>query len=323
MFSVITELDWLVPEWQRLWETSPNTTEFQHPSWLLAWWRCFGSGKLRLAVTIREGGVLVGVIPLCILREREAKKLMFLGAGLSDSADALYLPGYESRVGDALDWFLRTEASCWDIADLQPIPTDSPLLRLSGHHETTIAQVEPHGVLELPSRIEDFQNQLSPHFRERIRDAFRRAAKMGEVAFSRAINDDLDHVMDALLQFRGSRWSETNDEPMEPRNAARFFRISARSLLDLGDLRLFYLSIRGEIASILYAFTHRNHASLYLVGFDPAFARCSPGVLIISHALETFIGEGAVECDFLRGQEAFKSRWGLKARPFYALRSAR
>ena len=51
------ELDWeligsagsmeaLRPEWEALWERCPAATPFQSPSWQIAWWRYFGTGKL-------------------------------------------------------------------------------------------------------------------------------------------------------------------------------------------------------------------------------------------------------------------------------------
>jgi CelD/BcsL family acetyltransferase involved in cellulose biosynthesis len=50
----------------------------------------------------------------------------------------------------------------------------------------------------------------------------------------------------------------------------------------------------------------------YIGGFDPDRAALSPGALLLGHAIEAAVREGAVAFDFLRGREAYKLRWGAR-----------
>jgi CelD/BcsL family acetyltransferase involved in cellulose biosynthesis len=59
---------------------------------------------------------------------------------------------------------------------------------------------------------------------------------------------------------------------------------------------------------------------MYLSGLDPSAEFCSPGVLILHHAIEQAIREGAREFDMLRGTESYKYDWSAERRPNAGLR---
>jgi CelD/BcsL family acetyltransferase involved in cellulose biosynthesis len=84
--------------------------------------------------------------------------------------------------------------------------------------------------------------------------------------------------------------------------------------MEAGLLRLYLLRIEGEPAAAYYGFMHRDRAYAYLTGLNPDFAFESPGVLMLAHALEQALAEGAREAHFLRGQEAYKYEWGARDR---------
>ena len=50
------------------------------------------------------------------------------------------------------------------------------------------------------------------------------------------------------------------------------------------------------------------------------FDACSPGALLLEHAIGEAVRTAAGEFDFLRGAEAYKYRWGARDRPQYRLR---
>jgi CelD/BcsL family acetyltransferase involved in cellulose biosynthesis len=79
-------------------------------------------------------------------------------------------------------------------------------------------------------------------------------------------------------------------------------------------LRLLELRIAGLSAAVYYGFHHRKRAYGYLTGFDPDFSFESPGVILLAHAMEYAIREGASEFHFLRGREPYKYGWGAEDR---------
>ncbi len=89
LVSTNEELESLGLDWADLWERTPTATPFQSPYWLLPWWRQFGTGLPRVAIS-RIGALLTGILPLYILPEE--RKLLPIGAGLTDYFDVLGEP---------------------------------------------------------------------------------------------------------------------------------------------------------------------------------------------------------------------------------------
>jgi CelD/BcsL family acetyltransferase involved in cellulose biosynthesis len=76
----------------------------------------------------------------------------------------------------------------------------------------------------------------------------------------------------------------------------------------------------GEhVVAALYGFVRGRKFYYYLGGFDPAFARYSPGSLLIYHAMQQSRSAGLRWFDFLRGAEPYKYRWGAVDQPQYAI----
>ena len=97
----------------------------------------------------------------------------------------------------------------------------------------------------------------------------------------------------------------------------RFLALAASALLDAGMLRLHVLHIRGQAVAAYCGLLDGARACYYIGGFDPAWARCSPGTQVIGYAIEEAIAAGATSFDFLRGREPYKHRWGATACPTY------
>jgi CelD/BcsL family acetyltransferase involved in cellulose biosynthesis len=77
------------------------------------------------------------------------------------------------------------------------------------------------------------------------------------------------------------------------------------------------LRIGSETAAVNYGFHVRDRAYSYIAGFNPDFAKVSPGSLAVRHAISEAVREGAQEFDFLRGGEFHKYRWGASDRRQY------
>lgn len=88
-----------------------------------------------------------------------------------------------------------------------------------------------------------------------------------------------------------------------------FHRDAARSLLERGWLRLFYLRLDGVTQASLYCFAYGDRLCYYQGGFEPTLARLSLGTVLTARAMQTAIAEGRAVFDFLRGDEPYKAKW--------------
>ncbi|MEI6352088.1 MAG: GNAT family N-acetyltransferase [Verrucomicrobiota bacterium] len=308
----------LVPEWERLWENTPAATPFQMPGWLLSWWKHFGAGKKLWVLILREAGELVGVAPLCIHVENGVRKVLLIGVAVSDYLDALFAPEVAETGATLVFEHLARHAARWDVCDLQPLLEESALLsaELPAGLRSSLGKTDTCTRLELSGDPARFRTRFSAHFRKRLSAARRNAEALGAVRFELASAQTFPMQFDILLRLHRSRW-KTRNEPGLITNASAegFHRDAAHSLLKRGALRLWTLQIGARPAAALHAFVHRRRLYAYLSGLEPEFEKASPGVLLIMHAIEQAMLEGVIECDFLRGREAYKYRWAVREFP--------
>jgi CelD/BcsL family acetyltransferase involved in cellulose biosynthesis len=73
------------------------------------------------------------------------------------------------------------------------------------------------------------------------------------------------------------------------------------------------LRLNGKPAGCLYGFLYGGKFYYYQSGFDPAYEKYSPGMIVFGLSIQAAIEEGAYEFDLLHGDESYKSRWtGLR-----------
>jgi hypothetical protein len=106
----------LEQEWEDLYDNSPLATPFQSWAWLYSWWESFGKDyELRL-ITVRDGDLLVGLIPLMLEYRWSFHKLLFIGEG--HQLDLLARKGWEDKVSEAGIRTVRQRDS-WRLIDLE------------------------------------------------------------------------------------------------------------------------------------------------------------------------------------------------------------
>ncbi len=91
----------------------------------------------------------------------------------------------------------------------------------------------------------------------------------------------------------------------------RLVRDAAPALARDGLLRLHRLRIAGATIGALLALRGDRSTCLYLSGFDPAFARLSPGTVLVGATIAAAARDGDLHVDFLRGREPYKTHWGV------------
>ncbi|MFY7954449.1 MAG: GNAT family N-acetyltransferase, partial [Armatimonadaceae bacterium] len=69
--------------------------------------------------------------------------------------------------------------------------------------------------------------------------------------------------------------------------------------------------INAAPVASLYCFATFSETFYYLGGFDPDFAKFSPGTVLTAHAIRYAIeNDRSSRFDFLRGNESYKYKWG-------------
>jgi CelD/BcsL family acetyltransferase involved in cellulose biosynthesis len=75
--------------------------------------------------------------------------------------------------------------------------------------------------------------------------------------------------------------------------------------------RLYLLRHEGSTIASLIAFWHGRSALYYQAGWDPdsPLAALSPGAVLMARSIRDAVEHGLAYYEFLRGDEAYKSRW--------------
>ena len=89
-----------------------------------------------------------------------------------------------------------------------------------------------------------------------------------------------------------------------------FHRDATPRLAAAGLLHATLLRIEGRVAGVFHGLRRGRTLYAYLGGFDPAFAFESPGTVLMGHALDTMMADGAGTLSLLRGEEPYKYEWG-------------
>jgi len=305
-------LEQIATQWEALWRRDPNATPFQSPQWLLPWWKHFGSDTPHVIArtSTASNGSLDALAPLYILRDEDSGESlgMFLGTGNSDYLDVL---------GDAsllIDSITRADCQLWDLQQLRP---SSSLLTvpLPDGWSDNVEDQDPCPVLPIDDAGDELQNLLSTHARKKLRYFRRCLEREGEVRYESATAESLDALLDALYELHAARWQKRGlPGVLADEVTQSFHRDAARRMLEAGALRMYAIRINERIVAVFYGFAHQGTVYYYLSGYDPALEKLSIGNVIVAHAIEDAVRDGATTFDFLRGAEEYKYSWGAKDR---------
>jgi CelD/BcsL family acetyltransferase involved in cellulose biosynthesis len=310
----LAALERLRPEWEALWAGDPHATPFQHPAWLLPWWRHVGRGTLAALAVRSAQGELVALVPLYVYAQRQ---LLPVGIATTDDLSPLVRPGWEAPALACLAAHLAARAA-FDTFEAPQQRPGSLLLQLPcpAGWQQAVQGCEPHPVLDLRD-----PGAIPKAMRDNVRHCRSRAARAGTIVCETAGAGDLVPALAALERLHAQRWSTRGEPGVLHDDAVRaMHREAAPALLAAGLLRLHVLRLDRAIAAVLYCLAHAGRVQYYIGGFDPALAAISPGTLLVAHAIEQARAEGATVFDFLRGREPYKYRWGAVDAPMFALR---
>jgi CelD/BcsL family acetyltransferase involved in cellulose biosynthesis len=276
------------------------------------WWRHFHPGTL-FCVTVRDGARLVGLAPVYVEDGACGRRILPLGISLSDYLDVLLDAASEREAGAALVQHLRTNSELWDGWDLEELPPEAVALRLP---TPEACEEDAHGqsacpVLALPPTVEQLAEAIPARKLRKLRMARHRAERRGPTVLRRIDDTDAAGFLQTLFDLHDARWNSRGEEGvLADARVRRFQEEALPGLVRAGFVRLYAMEIGGRTVGAYYGFLHDGRAYAYLGGFDPEFAHESPGTVLIGHAIEEAVREGAREFDFLRGREPYKYEWG-------------
>jgi CelD/BcsL family acetyltransferase involved in cellulose biosynthesis len=311
--------DFVRRDWSTLVTTDPAGTFFHTPQYLKLYWEEFGeeTAGLLLAFGEDDGGGQVAAVAF----ERIGGTLRFLGGTeVTDYMGPVGLPeaqeAFAKELFDVLD-----RRDDWRDADLRGLPEDRTWLGIleaaaSTHGFATELVDDQNGVvpfLELPGSYEAYLMGLPSKLRHEIkRKARRLETEAGAWSICIAHEDTLVPFIDRFVELH-----RTSEGPkgvfMQP-GMEIFFRRLGEAFLPRGQFSLVFLEVGGTKVAGTIGFRFEGTYSLYNSAFDRSWSQLSPGMVLVAEDIRIAIQSGCSAFDMLKGDYAYKYRFGAVPR---------
>jgi CelD/BcsL family acetyltransferase involved in cellulose biosynthesis len=311
--------DFVRRDWTDLVDRDPAGTFFHRPAYLKLYWEEFGETPehLLLAFAEDDDGSQVAAVAF----ERIGETLRFLGGtevtdymGPVGIADAR--PEAAKALVDAL-----VARNDWHSADLRGLAEDHAWLRLlhdaaSSAGVSVLEDDDQNGTapfLALAPTWEAYLEGLPAKLRHEIRrKAKKLEAEAGPYRILTADADTLGPLLDRFVELH--RLSEGPKGVFMVPGMEIFFRRLADAFLPGGIFRLTFIEVGGQMAAGTIGFVCHETSYLYNSAFDRTWGALAPGMVLVAEDIRSAIAEGCTGFDLLKGDYAYKYRFGAVAR---------
>ena len=160
--------------------------------------------------------------------------------------------------------------------------------------------------------------------RSDLRRARRNAEKIGEVSCQilSPAPEQLDTLLDDAFRVEAAGWKGRHGTALTSDSVrGAFYRRYAAAACRTGILRLCFLRIGDRIAAMQFAVESEGRFWLLRIGYDEAFARCSPGMLLLRETVRHAALRGLRSYEFLGAPEPWIRIWTERVRPCVSVRA--
>jgi CelD/BcsL family acetyltransferase involved in cellulose biosynthesis len=306
-------------DWSDLVDRDPAGTIFHRPAFLKIYWEEFGESPdhLLLAFAEEDDGTQVAAVAF----ERIDEDLRFLGGTeVTDYMGPVGVPDAQPEVAKALVGALL-DRDDWRSADLRGLAEDEAWLRLlhdaaSAAGLSVVEDDDQNGTapfLALPPTWDEYLEGLPAKLRHEIRrKAKKLEADAGPFRIVTSGEDTIGPLLDRFVELH--RMSEGPKGVFMVPGMEIFFRRLADAFLPDGVFRLTFIEVGGELAAGTVGFVCDGTYSLYNSAFDRTWGALAPGMVLVGEDIRIAIEDGCTAFDLLKGDYAYKYRFGAVPR---------
>jgi CelD/BcsL family acetyltransferase involved in cellulose biosynthesis len=197
--------------------------------------------------------------------------------------------------------------------DLARIPANSLLIpalkcALAGRGTLAIRPATATPTIALGPEWREPESRFSSRRRSDFRRAARRAEEFGEVGCEMLAPSpaEFDVLFDEAIAVEAKSWKRAAGTAIacDPAKEA-FFRRYLSAASARGEARVAFLRIDGRVIAMQLAVEWGGRYWLYKIGYDEAYGRCSPGTLLMLHALRDAAERGLTGFELMGDAEAW------------------
>jgi len=305
-------------EWDRL-ALDANASIFARPAWLRMWWEEFGEGELEI-LTLHDRGRLRAVLPL-------VRKGAVLQAPLNEHTPLYDPPTRDAEAAETLyAEALGRGARRLQVAEVEAGETTTGALGRAAERLGWRVRMRPlrrAAFMRVEGSPADYMAGLSRRRRKDVRRRRRRLEESGELTIEWAGGSErLAELLDEGFAVEGSGWKDAAGTAIASRpETDRFYRTVVdwavgESALDLGFVRL-----DGRVLAFQMAVWDQTRCYGLKGGFDPAFRKAAPGVLLFLDMILRAHERGVETVELLGDATPFELEWGASTRPIVRMQA--
>jgi CelD/BcsL family acetyltransferase involved in cellulose biosynthesis len=321
--------DALRAAWASLLPAAVTPFPFQSIEWAESWWGVFGDGnELLLLRATDEQERVIGIAPLMLTTTALGRTIQFIGgADVTDYLDIVAAEGDLAAVWSAIFDHLLAMRDEWDVIDLHCLPQWSPSHAavadlLSSTLAVEIGQEEVCPIVRLDGTFEAYLRALPKKERHEVRRKARNFERDAPTGRLRVVTEKAEALAALPDFFRLHRLSAPDKERFLTPDVERFFGAMTAATADAGWLRLYLMEIDDRPVAAVFTFVADGRMLVYNSGYDPAYAHVSAGMVLVGMMIEDAARLGLTVFDFLRGNEAYKYRFGATDTPIWRVIAA-
>jgi len=251
-------------------------------------------------ILARESGSLVGIAPLFLCAKPDfLPALRFIGSiEVIDYLDFLAIP---DRLEDFLAGLLNFIVSSpdlpiknldlYNLMEVSPTQTALQTACAQGAWNFTSQRLLPTPYIPLAENFEAYLASITKKQRHEIRRKLRNAEARHQTAwYTVAERDNLDAEMDAFIAMM--RHDQRKETFLKNPLKLQFLHDTAHFAFDAGMLHLSFLTFDGHKAAAFMSLLTQEKLWVYNSAWEPAFAPCSPGWVLLAKEIEWVIRPG-------------------------------
>ena len=274
-------------------------------------------------IVASRNGAVRAIAPLARCRGLGLGRLEILGLGrMNEPTDLIYAD--REGLAEVVSAAVRLRRPLL----LGRIPEGSPTIETirSACRGRAVVMVRPRAscpFIPLDESWREPESHLSSRRRSDLRRAQRHAEKLGgvraEILTPR--RDELDELLRIAFEVEARSWkgaagTALANDPVR----SRFLHEFAAWAVEAGTLRICLLRIGDTYAAMQIAVEQANRFWLLKIGFDPAFAKCSPGNLLLAASIRYSAERRLESLEFLGTVESWTRVWTEQERRCVSVR---
>lgn len=290
----------LVEEWNSL--AAPFNTPLRRHEWFAACAQaCCPPGRLSILI-IRSQKQICAIAPLVSIQRNGMEWLEEpLGSTLGEPGGLIYR---DEASLEQLIWAMMTLRRPIVLSKLPSASPEISRMRELCRSKGMLSIRDAPACLWLPitSSWAEFEAKMPSSRRYNLRRKYRLAEKFGPVEFEiiSPTPENLTHYLNEIFRVEAAGWKGRNKSSiLSTPWLKRFLESYCLATSRLGMLRLYFLNVNGKAIAVRLAIEYARRIWELKIGYDEAWAKCSPGILLTHETLRHTFEQGLEAYEFL------------------------